>query len=328
MERARRGGWRWLAAIGAIALGLVVTTAPARADRFATWLDGVRADARAAGIRPQILDAAFAGVAPLPRVIELDHKQPEVTLGFGEYLDRVMPPARIDKARGKLAERRALLDQIAQRYGVPPRVMVALWGIESDFGQQTGGFSVIAALATLAYDGRRSSYFRGELLDALRILDHGDVPPAAMKGSWAGAMGQSQFMPSTFLRYAVDYDGDGRRDIWSDGPDMFASIANYLARSGWQAGESWGRAVNLPPGLDPGTASLDVVRPAVDWAALGVARADGAPLDPNDPPSALILPGGVGGAAFLVFENFRVLLRWNRSNYFAAAVGLLADRIE
>ena len=328
MAAARPRCWRWLAATGAVALGLVVAAAPARADRFAQWLDGVRADARAAGIRPQTLDAAFAGVAPLPRVIELDQKQPEVTLGFGEYLDRVMPPARIDKARDKLAQRRQLLDQIAQRYGVPSRVMVALWGIESDFGKQTGGFSVIAALTTLAYDGRRSSYFRGELINALRIIDHGDITAAAMKGSWAGAMGQSQFMPSTFLRFAVDYDGDGHRDIWSDGPDMFASIANYLAQSGWQPGESWGRAVTLPPRLDPNAVSLDVVRPAVDWAALGVMGADGAPLDPNDPPGALILPGGAGGAAFLVFENFRVLLRWNRSNYFAAAVGLFADRLE
>jgi len=326
MAAARRGGWRWLA--GAIALGLLVGAGPARADGFARWLDGVRADARAAGIRPQTLDVALAGLAPLPRVIELDQKQPEVTIGFGEYLDRVMPPQRIDKARDKLAQRRPLLDQIAQRYGVAPRFMVALWGIESDFGQQTGGFSVVAALATLAYDGRRSSYFRRELLDALRILDHGDVTPAAMKGSWAGAMGESQFMPSTFLHYAVDYDGDGRRDIWSDGPDMFASIANYLARSGWHPGETWGRAVIVPPGIDPNAASLDVVRPAVDWAATGVTRADGGPLDPNDPPSSLILPGGPGGAAFLVFDNFRVLLRWNRSNYFAAAVGLLADRIE
>jgi membrane-bound lytic murein transglycosylase B len=312
---------------GMIGLALVAAL-PARADRFTDWLSGVRAAARAEGIRPQTLDAAFAGVAPLPKVIELDRKQPETTLSFGEYLDRVMPAARIARARDKLAQRQQLLDAIAQRYGVAPRYMVALWGIESDFGQQTGGFSVIGALATLAYDGRRSAYFRRELIDALRILDRGDVTPVAMKGSWAGAMGQSQFMPSAFLRYAVDYDGDGRRDIWSDGPDLFASIANYLAQSGWQAGEDWGRAVILPPGFDIGATNPDVVRPIAEWSALGVRRADGGALAPSDPPGALVLPGGADGPAILAFENFRVLLRWNRSDYFAAAVGLLADRIQ
>ncbi len=267
-------------------------------------------------------------MAPLPRVIELDRKQPETTLSFGEYLDRVMPPARIDKARDRLIQRRVLLDQVAQQFGVAPRFIVALWGIESDFGQQTGGFSVIAALATLAYDGRRSAYFRRELIDALRILDRGDITPLAMKGSWAGAMGQSQFMPSAFLRYAVDYDGDGRRDIWSDGPDLFASIANYLAQSGWRAGEGWGRGVILPLGFNPSAASPDGLRPPADWTALGVRRADGGALPADDPPSALIYPGGNDGPAFLVSDNFRVLLRWNRSNYFACAVGLLADRIQ
>ncbi len=328
MGAVRRGGWRGLALVGAVALALGSALGPARADRFAEWLAGVRTDARAAGIKAQTLDAAFAGVAPIPRIIELDRKQPETTLSFGEYLDRVMPPARIERAREKLAQRRPLLDQIAQRYGVAPHIMVALWGVESDFGQQTGGFSVVAALATLAYDGRRSAYFRRELLDALRILDRGDITPAAMKGSWAGAMGQSQFMPSAFLRFAVDYDGDGRRDIWSDGPDLFASIANYLASSGWHGGEDWGRAVILPPGYNAATASLDVVKPIGDWSALGIRRADGAALSPTDPPGALLMPGGATGSTFLVFENFRVLLRWNRSNYFATAVGLLADRIQ
>ncbi len=288
----------------------------------------VARDARAEGIKAQTLDAAFVGVAPLPRIIELDRKQPEFTLTFLEYLDRVVPQTRVDRARDKLAQRRSLLEEIAQRYGVAPRFIVALWGVESDFGQQTGGFSVIAALATLAFDGRRSAYFRRELLDALRILDRGDVTPAVMKGSWAGAMGQSQFMPSSFLRYAVDYDGDGKRDIWSDGPDLFASIANYLATSGWHANETWGRAVILPPGFDRGLASLEVAKPAAEWAALGVRRADGTEIAANDPPGSVLLPGGGDGPAFLIHDNFRVLLRWNRSNYFATAVGLLADRIE
>jgi membrane-bound lytic murein transglycosylase B len=261
-------------------------------------------------------------------VIELDRKQPEFTLTFQEYLDRVVPQSRIDRARDKLAQRRALLDEVAQRYGVQARFIVALWGVESDFGQQTGGFSVIAALTTLAYDGRRAAYFRRELLDALRILDRGDTTPAAMKGSWAGAMGQSQFMPSSFLRYAVDHDGDGRRDIWSDGPDLFASIANYLAKSGWHADESWGQPVSLPPGFDFSLASLDIIRAADEWRGLGVRRADGSDLTSGDPRGSVLLPGGNDGPAFLIHDNFRVLLRWNRSNYFATAVGLLADRIE
>src|SRR5215831_7065633 len=210
VNRAGRRGFLSLAGAGALALGVVGAAAPAHADRFGDWLKGVRADARKEGIRAQTLDAAFVGVAPLPKVIELDRKQPEFTLTFLEYLDRVMPQMRIDRARDRLAQRRPVLDAVGQRYGVPPRFIVALWGIESDFGQQTGGFSVIAALATLAYDGRRAAYFRRELIDALRILDRGDVTPGAMKGSWAGAMGQSQFMPSSFLRYAVDFDGDGR----------------------------------------------------------------------------------------------------------------------
>jgi membrane-bound lytic murein transglycosylase B len=322
----RRGSWRVVA--GLVAAGLLATGGPARADRFDDWLRNLRADARAEGISPQILDAALAGVTPLPKVIELDRKQPESVLTFQDYLDHVLPQSRIDKARDRLAQRRLVLDQVAQRYGVAPRFIVALWGIESDFGQQTGGFSVIASLATLAYDGRRSAYFRRELLDALRILEHGDVAPGAMKGSWAGAMGQSQFMPSAFLRYAVDFNGDGRRDIWSDGPDLFASIANYLAESGWHDGEGWGRPVLLPAGFDPDQAGLDVLRPVADWQAMGVIRADGGGLPAGDPPGAVLLPGGPGGPAFLIFDNFRVLLRWNKSNYFAAAVGLLADRIE
>jgi membrane-bound lytic murein transglycosylase B len=328
VNRAGRRHWLSLAWAGALGLGLLAAAAPAQADRFADWLNGVRADARKEGIRSQTLDAAFVGVAPLPKVIELDRKQPEFTLTFLEYVDRVLPQARIDRARDRLMQRRPMLDAVAQRYGVAPRFIVALWGIESDFGQQTGGFSVIAALATLAYDGRRPAYFRRELLDALRILDRGDVAPTAMKGSWAGAMGQSQFMPSSFLRYAVDFDGDGRRDIWSDGPDLFASIANYLAQSGWHAGETWGQPVILPPTYDRRTAGLDITKPTAAWAALGVRRADGTELSPNDPPAALLFPGTDDGPAFLVYENFRVLLRWNRSNFFATAVGLLADRIE
>ena len=327
-----RTGWTRRAA-GRALVGLAGTALaglPARAATgpFDDWLKGLRADARNEGIRAPTLDAALQGVSPIARVLELDRKQPETTLTFDQYIERVVPQSRVDRARERYTQRRPLLDEVSQRYGVPGRFIVALWGIESDFGQQTGGFSVVAALATLAYDGRRAAFFRRELLDALKILDRGDITPAAMKGSWAGAMGQSQFMPSSFLRYAVDFNGDGRRDIWSDGPDLFASIANYLQSVGWHAGETWGRAVVVPPGFDARQAGLERLRPMVEWAALGVRRADGLPIDSNDPPAALLFPGGDTGPGYLVHDNFRVILRWNRSNYFATAVGLLADRIE
>jgi len=217
-----------------------------------------------------------------------------------------------------------MLEEVAAKYGVPARFIVALWGRKRFRPADRRLFGRRRARDP-AYDGRRSAYFRRELLDALRIIDRGDITPAAMKGSWAGAMGQSQFMPSSFLRYAVDYNGDGRRDIWSDGPDLFASIANYLSRSGWRASESWGREVLLPADFDPSLASLDIQsrsRTGRRWAC-GVPT--GGELYPIDPSGSVLLPGGAGGPAYIVFENFRVLLKWNKSNYFASAVGLLAD---
>jgi len=201
---------------------------------FATWLQELRTEAMAFGIRAQTLDVALTGLQPLPRVIELDRKQPEETLTYAQYLERVLPAARVQKGRRLLYQHRALLQEIGGKYGVSPGVIVALWGMETDFGHITGNFPVLAALATLAYDGRRSALFRGELLSALKIVDAGHVRPEAMIGSWAGAMGQNQFLPSSFLQYAVDYNGDGRRDIWTTLADVFASTAHYLARSGWQ----------------------------------------------------------------------------------------------
>ncbi|MHA1114332.1 MAG: lytic murein transglycosylase, partial [Alphaproteobacteria bacterium] len=267
------------------------------------------------------------GVAPIPRVIELDRRQPEFTLTLKQYLDRVVPATRVAKGRAKLRENQALLDEVGARFGVQPRFIVALWGIETDFGRVDGGFPVVAALATLAHDGRRSAYFRKELLNALHILEEGHIAPAAMKGSWAGAMGQSQFMPSSFRRFAVDYDGDGRRDIWRTRADVFASAANYLARSGWKGDQTWGRAVRPPDGFDAATAGLKVRRGLRDWQRLGVRRADGSDLPSRNLAASVLFPAGPQGPAFVVYENFRVILKWNRSNYFALAVGLLADRI-
>jgi len=294
---------------------------------FTGWLEGVRVEALARGISASTIDAAFASTAPIPRVIELDRQQPESTLSFAEYLGRVAPPSRVETGRRMLELNRDLLEEVWRRYGVPPPVVVALWGVESDFGRRMGTYAVIDSLATLAYDGRRGAYFRRELFDALSILDAGHIPVEGMIGSWAGAMDQSQFMPSSFIAYAVDHDGDGRRDIWATPADVFASTANYLAEAGWHRAYIWGREVNLPGGLDSTLANLEVERPLSEWRALGVRPIDGTELPEADISASLILPDGRHGMAFLVYDNFRVIMRWNRSIYFATAVGLLAERI-
>jgi membrane-bound lytic murein transglycosylase B len=308
----------------ALCAALVSPAARAGAADFNQWLTDLRADALAQGIGAATLDRALANVAPIPRIIELDRRQPETTLTFAEYLDRVVTAQRREDARERFRENRALLDEVAARYGVEPRFIVALWGIETDFGRNTGGYPVISALATLAYDGRRPAFFRRELLNALQIVDRQHIDPHRMLGSWAGAMGQSQFMPSSFLAYAVSFRGDGAPDIWSRREDVFASIANYLQRSGWRRGETWGEQVTVPPGIDspPGAR-----RKPADWAALGITRVGGKDLGAPQGDAALVAPGGPDGPSFLVFDNFRVILKWNNSNYFAIAVGSLADSI-
>ncbi len=294
---------------------------------FAEWLEGLRADARLAGIRDATFDRALAGVEPIPRVIELDRRQPEFTLTFREYMDRVVPPARVEKGRQRLGENRRLLDEISAKYGVQARFLVAFWGVETDFGRQTGGFPVVAALATLAYDGRRSAYFRKELIFALEIIERGHVTPERMVGSWAGAMGQTQFMPSSFRSFAIDHDGDGRIDLWNSRPDVLASAANYLKRSGWKSDETWGRPVRLPEGFDPRLTGIGVVKTLAEWSALGIARADGTPLPVRPLKASVVRAEGDKGPAFLVYDNYRAILKWNRSTFFAIAVGSLADRI-
>lgn len=294
---------------------------------FEAWLTGLRTEALDAGISSETLDASFDGVAPIARIIELDRRQPESTLTFEQYVERIVSNSRIDRGRARLSENSPLLQEVAAKFGVQPRFIVALWGIETNFGQNTGGFSVIAALATLAYDGRRSQFFRRELLDALRIVEQGHIRPEKMKGSWAGAMGQSQFMPSSFMNYAYDYDGDGAKDIWNTSADVFASAANYLSGVGWKSDITWGREVRLPAGFDPALADLKVVKQLAEWQALGVRRADGRDLPARDIPASVIFPGAVGGPAYIVYDNYRALLRWNRSLYFATAVGLLSDQI-
>jgi membrane-bound lytic murein transglycosylase B len=294
---------------------------------FKAWLDGVRTEARKNGISEQTLEHSLTGIAPIPRIIELDRNQPESTVTFEQYQSRIVNATRIRNGRARLAQHGALLKEIGERFGVQPRFIVALWGIETNFGQFTGGFPVIDALATLAYDGRRSKYFRGELLKALQIVEEGHIDPADMKGSWAGAMGQSQFMPTSFLSFAHDFDGDGAKDIWNTQSDVFASAANYLKGVGWRDDITWGRKVALPAGFDDKLISLDVVKPLAKWQALGVRRSDGRDLPTRELDASVLRPGGAGGQAYVVYDNYRAILRWNRSHYFAMAVGQLSDRI-
>ncbi|MCU0840989.1 MAG: lytic murein transglycosylase [Thiobacillaceae bacterium] len=305
--------------------------AVARADQaaadFAGWLAGLRQEAMARGIGEPILDAALGGVLPLPEVIALDQRQPEFFDTFLNYLERRVSEQRIEEGQDRLRQHGPLLDGIAARYGVPPVVLIAFWGLETNYGGYLGNFPVPAALATLAHDSRRGEFFRGQLLDALEILQAGHVGPQDMKGSWAGAMGQLQFMPSTFRAYAVDGDGDGRVDLWGSLPDAFASAGNYLNRVGWREHERWGREVLLPEGFDLSQASLDLWKPAHHWARLGVLQADGNPLPHSDLDAAILLPQGHQGPAFLVYPNFRVIMQWNRSVHYAIAVGHLSDRI-
>ena len=295
---------------------------------FDVWVVQLRQDARAAGISDQTLDGALSGLAPIPRVIELDRRQPEGRFTFQQYNQRVLSQSRIERGQQLYREHRELLDRVAADYGVQPRFIVALWGVESSYGSYYGEYPVIGALATLAYDGRRASFFRGELLKALQILDSGDIAVEDMNGSWAGAMGQSQFMPSSYHAYAVDYDGDGHRDIWTSLPDVFASIANYLAKAGWNDRHTWGRKVNPPSGLNGELVGLEMAKPLPEWQALGVRRADGADLPPVALDASLLRTDEGRGPSYLVYQNFRVLMAWNRSTYFGLTVGQLADLID
>jgi membrane-bound lytic murein transglycosylase B len=294
---------------------------------FPTWLAEFKQEAVAKGIRRDTVEIAFVNVQPSARVLELDRKQPEGTITFQQYLDRAITQQRVDIAQRHLAENRALLTAIGQRYNVQPRFILALWGLETGFGTFIGDFNIVTALATLAYDGRRGEFFRGELIAALRILDQGRFKPSELKGSWAGAMGQTQFMPTSFLKFAVDYDGKGRQDIWTDRADVFASIANYLGSTGWDAAYTWGREVVLPSGFDPALLGGQVLRSVDAWRSLGVTRADRGQLPHLDLEAGLVQPGGADGPTLMTYGNYRIIMKWNRSLYFASAVSFLADRI-
>lgn len=295
------------------------------AQSFAQWRDGFRLEAIAAGISPEVFDQAFAGVTPDSSVIDADRSQPEFARPVWEYLDSAMSSQRVANGQRLLRQHAHTLGQIEQRYGVERHTLVAIWGLESNFGQIMGSKSVIRSLATLAHEGRRPEFARSQLLAALRIIQQGDVSPDRMRGSWAGAMGQTQFIPTTYQDYAVDFDGNGRRDIWASEADALASAAHYLQRSGWQSGERWGSEVTLPRGFDHALADPGIRKPVSEWRALGVT---GIPAVDGEASAGLLLPAGHRGPAFLVLNNFRTILRYNNSSAYALAISLLSERMQ
>lgn len=295
-------------------------------QKFAHWVAEFSSIAAAAGIDEATRHLAFDKVEFLPRVIELDRAQPEFSRAVWDYLDNALSTQRVQRGQDKLLQLRPVVEPIALRYGVPAEVIVAIWGMESNYGSFVGDIPTIDALATLGFEGRREEWARGQLLAALKILQHRDIDRAQMLGSWAGAMGQTQFLPSNFLAYAVDADGDGRRDLWGSVDDVVASTANFLAKSGWQVGQPWGAEVQLPPGFNYARADDEVRQPSSAWANEGIQAMDGTPL-PAMADSSILLPAGGRGPAFLVGTNFRVILRYNNATSYALAVGLLAQRL-
>ena len=306
---------------------ICVANAQAATGDFAGFLAGVRAEARRIGISATTLQRAFAGVAPNGKVLERDRHQPEFTLSWAQYRALLITDKRIDAGRAAVRDNLSLMSAVQARYTVGAGVVTGIWGLESSFGTQTGDFHVVEALATLAWEGRRASFFRPELMAALRILDHGDITPAGMTGSYAGAMGQPQFMPTSYLRYAVDFSGHGRRDIWNNRPDVLASIANYLAQSGWRGSQGWGQQVVVPQGFDLNDSGRTVSRPLADWARAGVRPRDGRWTATADTHTSVLLPDGLSGEAFAVYPNFAAIRRYNPSDFYAIAVGLLGDMV-
>jgi len=295
-------------------------------QRFVAWVAAFRATALAQGISEATLQAAFDNVQYLPQVVELDRAQPEFTRPVWQYLDNLVSPQRVARGIDKLQQVRTQAEDAAARYGVSAPTLVAIWGIESNFGDNYGTTPTIDALATLGFDGRREAWARGQLLAALKIVQNGDIARSQMIGSWAGAMGQTQFLPSNFLAYAVDADGDGRRDIWGSAADVMSSTAHFLQRVGWQSSQPWGVEVQLPPAFDLGRADGQTRQSSAQWSHEGVRTLNGAPL-PELGDGAILLPAGARGPAFLVGPNFRTILRYNNSTNYALAVNLLAQRI-
>lgn len=327
--------WRYAARLGFLSVVMAASAAHAQVDEgFARWLAGFKEKAAAQGISQRTIDDALTGIEPDAQVVTLDQKQPENKVTLTKYISNTLPQRRIERARRMMHEYHDTLHAIGKKYGVQPKYIVALWAIESDFGDNKGEFSVVQSLATLAYEGRRADFFGKELLSALTILDTEHMRSDELSGSWAGAMGDCQFMPSTYLSFAVDGNGDGKRDIWDSPPDIFASIANYLHSLGWNAKQGWGRAAVVPDDFSVSDADISVGKPASYWRKRGLkyGRDNGdvnaiRPIPNSDTTLYAMYPGTEDEGAYLVTENYKALLQWNRSRYFATAVGTLADAI-
>ena len=309
-----------------LALALPVA-GPAAASAFRDCVSGLGERARAAGVDDALVARVLPTLSPLERVIALDRNQAEFVQTFPAYLEKRVTASRVEKGRELLERHGPFLEGLLRRYGVPPRYLVAFWGLETNYGSYLGQVPTLDSLATLACDERRSEFFAGEFVDALQLVQREALPVEQLVGSWAGAVGHTQFMPSSYLRYAVDGDGDGRIDLWQSERDALASGANFLRSLGWEPGLRWGREVRLPEGFAYEAAGLGKARKLAAWAGAGVSRADGAPLPTPDVEASLLLPAGHRGPAFLVYDNFRVVMRWNASQSYALAVGLLADRL-
>ena len=324
------GGFYAIAGIYAI-VGLALLSAGATdalaQQSFEQCRDRLQLAALERGISEATASSILATVEPLERVIRADRNQPEFVQDFRQYLNARVTTARVETGRELYAQHRALLDELTAATGVPGQYLVAFWGLETNFGRVLGNVPVFDSLATLACDQRRSAYFTEEFVNALTIVERGDAEPAEMIGSWAGAMGQTQFMPSVYLAHAIDGDGDGRANLWQSTPDALASAARFLASLGWDPGYRWGREVSLPDGFDYGLAGYDQPQPLSAWRELGIRTVDGALMPALEIDAALLVPAGSDGPAFLVYDNFGVIMRWNRSEFFALSIGHLADRI-
>jgi membrane-bound lytic murein transglycosylase B len=308
--------------------------------KFDAWLDGVRAEALKRGIKPEIVSQALTGIKPVPRVIKRDRNQSEFKLTMARYQKHVVTPRNIKIGRKKAKRYENLLSRVAKTYGVQPRFILAIWAIETRYGAVKANKPLFPAIATLAFDKRRSSYFRKQIFAALQMINRGHIDLASMYGSWAGAMGQPQFMPSSYLAFAQDFDGDGRRDIWKNEGDVFASIANYLAKHGWRSDMTWGRAVRVPPGVIAGLGKPDrraapgcrattyPQKRLSQWQELGVRKIDGTDLPTRDLKAALIRPDGDKGDSYLVYRNYAAIMAYNCAHLYAVTVGTLADRIK
>lgn len=308
---------------------------------FDLWLDELREEALSIGISQDTIETALKDLKPIARIIERDRTQSEFTINLEKYRNRVITQANIATGIAKRELHSELLKKVSDKYQVQPRFILAIWGIETRFGAVKPTVPVIPAVATLAFDRRRSSYFRQQVFATLKMLQQNYIDLPSLKGSWAGAMGQPQFMPSSYLTYAQDFNGDGRRDIWNDEGDVFASIANYLAQHGWRFDQTWGREVQVPlhiaksasDNLDPknrgcrAMKKMSHVKRLSEWAKAGVTKIDGSPLPTRDLKAAMIFPDGVDGSAYLVYDNYRSILRYNCAHLYAVTVGELADKL-